>query len=200
MLAQWRERLRTGAMLALGRAIGLRRVMNYPAFRRLVGPRGRVRGWQLLGASIDDSARVGPLVVIRNPSNVSIGAGTRIGGNVVIEAWQQITIGACVLTNDHIELLSGGHDIDDPRLRGKSEPITIGDHVWLPRRIIVMPGVTIGDCAVIGSGSVVTSSVPPYAVAVGVPAKVVRERARVDYEYVPARLSDLQMGRPVSAA
>jgi acetyltransferase-like isoleucine patch superfamily enzyme len=200
MLARWRGKLRTSALLALGRAVGLGRAMNYEAYRRLVGPDGRRRGWRELGAQIDDSARVGPLVVLRHPKNVSIGAGTRLGGNVVIEAWQRITIGECVLTNDHIDLLSGGHDIDDPRMRGKGAPITIGNHVWLPRRIIVMPGVTIGDCAVIGSGSVVTSSVPAYGVAVGVPARVVRERARVDYEYVPAKISDVQMQRPVSPA
>jgi maltose O-acetyltransferase len=199
MVARWRGRLRSSVLLALGRAVGLRRAMGFYGYRRGLGAVGRRRAWRALGVTIDESARIGPSVTIRNPANVSIGAGTRLGGNVVIEAWEPISIGECVLTNDHIDLLAGGHDIDHPRLRGKGGPITIGDHVWLPRRIIVMAGVTIGDCAVIGSGSVVTTSVPPYGVAVGVPAKVVRERAHVDFEYVPARMSDAQLKPPVSA-
>jgi acetyltransferase-like isoleucine patch superfamily enzyme len=176
--------------------VGLHRAMMQYPYRRLLGADGRRRAWQLLGATIDETALVSPRVVIRNPRNLTVGAGTRLGGNMAIEAWQPIAIGDNVLTNDHVELLSGGHDIDDPRLRGKGGPITIGNHVWLPRRIIVLAGVTIGDCAVIGTGSVVSSSVPPYGVAVGVPAQVVRERARVDYEYVPAQLAELQMTRP----
>src|SRR5262249_47663265 len=136
MLARWRGRMRSGALLALGRAVGLHRAMGYYTYRRLLGPEARRRAWQLLGANIDDTARLSPWVVIRSPRNVTIGAGTRLGGNVAIEAWQPITIGDCVLTNDHVDLLSGGHDIDDPRLAGKGGPITIGNHVWLPRRII----------------------------------------------------------------
>ncbi|HWF51442.1 MAG TPA: hypothetical protein VG294_12455 [Solirubrobacteraceae bacterium] len=67
-------------------------------------------------------------------------------------------------------------------------PISIGDYAWLPVRIIVLPGVTVGEAAVIGSGSVVTHDVPPYSVAAGTPARVKGERARHLYRYVPSRL------------
>lgn len=73
-------------------------------------------------------------------------------------------------TNGHI-----GRDI-----RG---PIKIGNDVWIGRRAIILSGVTIGDGAIIGAGSIVTKDVPPYAVAVGNPAKVVRyrfERAKIE--------------------
>lgn len=59
------------------------------------------------------------------------------------------------------------------------KPVTIGDDVWIGTRAIVMDGVTIGSHAVIGAGAVVTGDVPEYAVAVGVPAKVIKYRQRM---------------------
>ena len=59
---------------------------------------------------------------------------------------------------------------------GVNKPIRIGCNVWIGARVTVLKGVTIGDGAVIGAGSVVTSDVESCAVAVGVPARVVRRR------------------------
>lgn len=55
------------------------------------------------------------------------------------------------------------------------KPITIGNNVWIASRCIILKGVTIGDGAIIASGSVVTKDIPPYCLAAGNPAKVVRE-------------------------
>ena len=54
------------------------------------------------------------------------------------------------------------------------EPVTLGRSVWLPWRVFVMPGSTIGDGSVIGANSLVTGTIPPYSLAVGSPAKVIR--------------------------
>lgn len=54
--------------------------------------------------------------------------------------------------------------------------VTVGNDVWIGVRTMVMGGITIGDGAVIGAGSIVTKDIPPYAIAVGVPAKVIRYR------------------------
>lgn len=65
-----------------------------------------------------------------------------------------------------------------PQRRDKleaAEPIVIGDNVWLGGGVIVCPGVTIGDNSVIGAGAVVTKDIPANVVAVGTPAKVIRE-------------------------
>ncbi len=57
----------------------------------------------------------------------------------------------------------------------KASPITIQDNVWIGGKVCILPGVTIGEGAVIGAGSVVTKDIPPYSLAVGNPAKVIRK-------------------------
>lgn len=59
---------------------------------------------------------------------------------------------------------------------GTKGPILIGNDVWIGRGVTVLSGVTVGDGAVLGAGSVVARSVPPYAIAVGNPARVTRYR------------------------
>lgn len=54
--------------------------------------------------------------------------------------------------------------------------VKVGNDVWIGTKVIVMGGVTIGDGAVIGAGSIVTKDVPPYAIVAGVPAKIIRYR------------------------
>ena len=56
------------------------------------------------------------------------------------------------------------------------QPITIGNDVWIGDNVIIKNGVTVGDGAVIGAGAIVTKDVPPYAIAAGVPAKIIRYR------------------------
>ena len=58
----------------------------------------------------------------------------------------------------------------------QTRPVTIGHDVWIGLNAVIMDGVTIGDGAVVGTNAVVTKDVPPYAIAVGLPAKVLRYR------------------------
>lgn len=57
-----------------------------------------------------------------------------------------------------------------------SKPVTIGNDVWIGLNAVIMDGITIGDGAVIGAGAIVTKDIPPYAIAVGVPARVIKYR------------------------
>jgi maltose O-acetyltransferase len=176
-------------LVALADASGyLLRAMKWHAFRRLLDPATRRQAWCRLGARIDETAVIGPRVWMRNPANVSVGAGSRLGGRVWIDSWGEVTIGRNVLMNGEIDLFCTQHLLDHPRFRGERHSLFIGDYAWLPWKIVVLPGVRIGNYAVIGTGSVVTHDIPDYAVAVGNPARVVRERARIDYEYVPTTL------------
>lgn len=90
----------------------------------------------------------------------------------------RITIGDDVQVGTNVQLLTPTHPLDAGARRAKwesAEPITIGDNVWLGGGVIVCPGVTIGENTVVGAGAVVTRDVPPNVVAVGNPARVVRE-------------------------
>jgi acetyltransferase-like isoleucine patch superfamily enzyme len=186
-------RMRASARWALTRAVigaarrsgRLGRMMSWYAFRRLLGARGRRVAWNALGARIADSVFIGPGVAMRLPQNVTIGAGSKVSGQVRIESFAEIRIGRNVLLND-TDIYSAQHDVDHPRFAAQRRPVTIGDYAWLPHKIIVLPGVSIGNYAVIGTGAVVTRDVPDYGVAVGNPARVVKERARIRYTYVPS--------------
>lgn len=88
-----------------------------------------------------------------------------------------ITIGDCTLIGPGCSLICTNHAVDAAdRLKGvfHNRPITIGDRVWLGANVTVLPGVTIGDEAVIGAGSVVTHDIPPGVVAAGNPCRVLR--------------------------
>jgi maltose O-acetyltransferase len=89
-----------------------------------------------------------------------------------------VTIGDDVQMGPNVQLLTAWHPVAAGPRRDKWEaasPIVIGDNVWLGGGVIVLPGVTIGDNTVVGAGAVVTKDLPPNVVAVGSPARVIRE-------------------------
>jgi acetyltransferase-like isoleucine patch superfamily enzyme len=174
------------ALIALGRRTGrLGLFMTWPTFRKVLGEGGRRSAWIAMGAKIGDPVKIGPGVWLRVPSQVSIGDGCKLGGTVMFESYGEVSIGRNVIINDSY-LYTTQHDVNDPGFKAERRTITIGDYAWLPRKVIVLPGVHIGNYAVIGTGSVVANDIPDYGVAVGNPARVVKERARIKYTYVPS--------------
>jgi maltose O-acetyltransferase len=120
--------------------------------------------------------------------NISIGAGTFVNYDCVLLDVVPIRIGAACQLASRVQLLAATHPVDpDPRRDGweSGSPITIGDNVWLGGGVIVCPGVTIGDDTVVGAGAVVTRDLPAGVVAVGNPARVLRE---ISAEPTSARL------------
>ncbi|MDE9366399.1 sugar O-acetyltransferase [Luteipulveratus sp. YIM 133132] len=132
---------------------------------------------ELLGAFGEDSE-------IRPPFRCDYGYQTRIGartfanwGLVSLDV-APVTIGDDVQIGPSVQLLTATHPLEPGPRRDKweaAEPITIGDNVWLGGGVIVCPGVTIGADSVVGAGSVVVRDLPPKVVAVGSPARVVRD-------------------------
>ena len=112
---------------------------------------------------------------------VSLGDNSGIGINC--ELYGPVTIGKNVMMGPDVVVYTKGHKFDRTDIpmmaQGSTEerPVAIGNDVWIGRRVMIMPGVTIGDGCVIGAGAVVTKDVPPYSVAAGVPAKVVKSRS-----------------------
>lgn len=111
-----------------------------------------------------------------------INEGVYIGRNTFISVYYPITIGKEVLIGAYSYLVSANHNFENRELpiwrQGfTGSPIIIEDRAWLGAHVIVLPGVTIGEGAVIGAGSVVVKSVPAYEVWAGVPAKFIKKRA-----------------------
>lgn len=91
-----------------------------------------------------------------------------------------VTIGDDVQIGPNVQLLTATHPLDPGPRRDKweaAQPIVIGDNVWLGGGVIVCPGVTVGENTVVGAGSVVTRDLPANVVAVGSPARVVKQLA-----------------------
>ena len=121
----------------------------------------------------------------RDNISLAIGSGTKIQPNVHIAAAHRVEIGRGVLVASGVYITDHDHDVSDPDVDVVSNttlitaPVYIGDSVWLGERVIVLKGVRIGHRSVIGAGSVVTRDVPPYSIAVGTPARVVKRFDRV---------------------
>jgi len=110
--------------------------------------------------------------------HITIGPRTFINVGLTALDVAPIRIGADCQIGPNVQLLTPTHPIDAERRRDRlesAEPITIGDNVWLGGGVIVLPGVSIGDDTVVGAGSVVTKDLPARVVAVGNPARIVRE-------------------------
>jgi len=171
----------------------LQRARN--AVMSVVDPRIYLQGLRLLHyanythvsqrrlAAIGREVRMAPNVSMVNGERVAIGDGAHIGARCHL--WAGNTTGRVIigpkalfgpevfLTASNYQLTPGTAIVD----QGTDEAdVVIGAGTWLGARVMVMAGVTIGDGAVIGAGSVVTRSVPPNAIAVGAPAKVVAMR------------------------
>ena len=116
------------------------------------------------------------------PFSTDCGLNTHLGKNVFINAGCRfqdqggIFIGDCTLIGHNAVITTINHCLDvERRANMIPQPVHIGSDVWFGANVTVLPGVNIGDGAVIAAGAVVTKDVPPRTVAAGVPAKVIKE-------------------------
>ncbi len=94
------------------------------------------------------------------------------GRKFVIRTGHDVSIGP------EATILTLGHDPQSPHFADLGGDVVIGDRVWIAYRAVILPGVTIGEGAVVAAGAVVNRDVEPYAIVAGVPAKKVGERNR----------------------
>lgn len=141
------------------------------------GPLRRLLLEQLLG-SVGEDTEIRPPFQVDYGTHITIGARCFANFGLVALDVAAITIGDDVQIGPHVQLLTPTHPLDPEPRRAKwegAQPITIGDNVWLGGGVIVCPGVTIGADTVVGAGAVVTKDLPPRVLAVGNPARVIRE-------------------------
>ena len=122
--------------------------------------------------SISPDARIWGADKVTLEDDVGINAFTHIlgGGGVHIGARTQISTGCSIAAITHSEEIA-------TRFQGIEIPVTIEEDCWLGTGAIVLPGVRIGRGSIIGAGAVVTKDIPPFSIAVGVPARVIRQIA-----------------------
>ena len=112
---------------------------------------------------------------------LSIGDNSGIGVNC--EVYGSVTIGHNVMMGPEVVIYTRSHSHDRTDITmieqgfEDEKPVTIGNDVWIGRRVMLMPGVNIGNGVIIGAGAVVTKDVPDYCIVGGVPAKVIKERS-----------------------
>ncbi|WP_194784411.1 sugar O-acetyltransferase [Actinomyces haliotis] len=125
-----------------------------------------------------------PPVRVDYGTNITVGEGTFANYGLVALDVAPISIGAHCQIGPGVQILTPIHPLEaSPRAAGieSADPITIGDNVWLGGGVIVCPGVTIGANTVVGAGSVVTKDLPSGVLAVGSPARVLRELRDDDF-------------------
>jgi acetyltransferase-like isoleucine patch superfamily enzyme len=163
----------------LFRALGVR-LRGYVWMRQIEIPRNYSEIEIAGGAALDRGVVLLCSGKVTGSIKIRIGAGTYINRNTMLDASELLEIGNHCAIGPGCYLTDHDHGIDPslPPLAQAliSAPTRLGNEVWLGANVVVLKGVTIGDRAVIGAGSVVTKDIPANAVAVGVPARVVRIR------------------------
>ena len=127
-----------------------------------------------------------PLSSTFSYGSIELGDNVFIGGQAWFScAFGKIIIGSYVMFGPGVRILGGNHRFDSigeymygdiHKTEGEDPGVIIRDDVWVGANTIILAGVEVGEGAIIGAGSVVTKNVPPYAIVVGVPAKVIRMR------------------------
>ena len=131
----------------------------------------------------------GKNVNIEHNANFGTGVGITLGDysglGINCKVRGPLSIGNNVMMGPDVIIYTENHETsrtDIPmRGQGSTPPkrVTISDDVWIGARVVILPGVTVGHVAIIGSGAVVTKDVPEYAVVGGVPAKVIKYRNKL---------------------
>lgn len=117
-----------------------------------------------------------------DPLNIEFGADVTVGRNFFFRGTGKITVGDYTHISRNVTLHTTNHNYNGELLPFDAEsisgPIEIGKAVWIGMNVSVLPGVSIGDYAIVGMGSVVTKSVPPNAIVGGNPAAIIGWRRK----------------------
>jgi putative colanic acid biosynthesis acetyltransferase WcaF len=139
---------------------------------------------RLSGASVGLRCRVGDHVRILGPASLRLGDDTAIARDCVLDARGGLSLDNGALVGFESVILTATHnwatmDLPVHHQPAAKAPVRIGANTWLGARCIILPGVTIGDRAVVGAASVVTKDVAPESIVAGVPARYLAQRENV---------------------
>jgi acetyltransferase-like isoleucine patch superfamily enzyme len=153
----------------------------------LAFPQLRTLLYRLAGIEIGSQTLIAGALHLIGPGRIE--RRLRIGGQcylttpLFIDLTADVSVGDRVGIGHHCLLITSGHEIGPPEQRlgaAHPKPIAIGDGAWIGAGVTILPGVSIGPGAVVGAGSLVTSDIPANALALGVPARVIRPLEQFD--------------------
>lgn len=143
----------------------------------------RYYGLKWLGMNLADNVRFYKGFHIRQPNKIIIEDGVSVGPKVLLDGRNGLTIRKNAVIAYEAIIWTLNHDYTDENFCGKGAPVEIGAYSWICSRSIILPGIKIGEGAVVASGAVVTKDVLPYTVVGGVPAKVIGQRPRKQWKF-----------------
>ena len=148
-------------------------------------PSQTIRNWALrkMGAKMTKNVKFYEGISVRNPKGLVIEDGVSIGPKVLLDARCGLTIHRSAVIAYEAIIWTLNHDYNDINFCGKGAPVEIGAYAWICSRSIILPGIKIGEGAVVASGAIVTKDVEPYTVVGGVPARVIGQREKKEYCY-----------------
>jgi acetyltransferase-like isoleucine patch superfamily enzyme len=170
--------LRGASLIKFGRGVTLERGVMIDALMRN-------------GVSLGANVMIGPYSVLVGAPLFNLGEGIRMGANSAVGAYSflgssgPITIGENVIMGQHVSFHPENHNVErtDVPIRDQATTrlgIVVEDDVWVGANVTFLDGARVGRGSVIGAGAVVRGEIPPWSVAVGVPARVVRTRKPQD--------------------
>lgn len=154
-------------------------ILGYTTFNRLLEPINRLY-WRRTLKSVGVQTVISRSSEIIEPQEVSVGSNVYIGRRVSIYGKGGVDIGDDVLIANDCTFLTRNHDFRRSEKIYKQgftyKKIVVKNDVWIGTKVVVLPGVTIGEGAVVAAGAVVTKDVEPYTIVGGVPAKYIGKR------------------------
>jgi len=170
--------LRGASLIRFGKGVTLERGVTMD---------GTMRNGIVLG----DHVKIGPYSTLLGAPISNLGEGITIGANSAVDAYSfigssgPVTVGENVIMGQHVCFHPENHNFDRTDIPIKDQGtvrigITLEDDVWVGANVTFLDGAYVGRGSVIGAGSLVRGRIPPYSIAVGAPAKVIRSRSQHD--------------------
>jgi len=138
--------------------------------------------FKIMLAKLGSDSMIDYQTYFRYPWKISIGNGVWINrgcefyGSMLATNKAQITIGDHCAFGPRVRVLSATHDYHRLDLPDQAASVTVGHHVWIGAGATLLPGISIGDGAVVAAGSVVTRDVAPFTIVAGNPARFIKNR------------------------
>ncbi|MEP7287861.1 MAG: methyltransferase domain-containing protein [Chloroflexota bacterium] len=145
-------------------------------------PNSAIRILRLGNAAVGQQVSIfAPLLIVnasQDYSNLSIGNRVHIGKDVLIDLHQRVTIedrvtismGTRIITHQHV----GQSPLREMGYPYYSKPVVIEHGAYIGTNVVILQGIRVGECSVIGAGAIVNKDIPPYSVAMGIPARVIK--------------------------